>query len=77
MGSSPVAFKLFFHLLFDLLVSLSLFLILCTTGYIYLNLACVYVTNAHVAVIISIRPYVINSFHAEYFLRLLLSSADF
>ena len=29
-----------------LLVSLSLFLILCTTGYIYLHLACVYVTNA-------------------------------
>ena len=45
--SSPVAFKYFFHFFFDLLVSLSLhvFLILCTTGYIYLNLACVYVTN--------------------------------
>ena len=46
VGSSPVAFKYFlFHFLFDLLVSLSLFLILCTTGYIYLNLACVNVTN--------------------------------
>ena len=43
--SSPVAFKHFFPFFFDLLVSLSLFLILCTTGYIYLNLACVYVTN--------------------------------
>ena len=50
MGSSPVAFKyFFFHLIFDLLVSLSLFLILYSTGNIYLNLACVYVTNAHVA----------------------------
>ena len=41
MGSSPVAFMYIFF--FDLLVSLSLFLILCTTGYIYLNLARVYV----------------------------------
>ena len=48
VGSSPVAFKnffFFFFFFFDLQVSLSLFLILCTTGYIYLNLACVYVTN--------------------------------
>ena len=45
VGSSPVAFKYFLLIFFDLLVSLSLFLILCTTGYIYLNLACVYVTN--------------------------------
>ena len=47
VGSSPVAFKhIFFHFFFfDFLVSLSLFLILCTTGYIYLNLACVYVIN--------------------------------
>ena len=46
MGSSLVAFKYFvFIFIFDLLVSLSLFLIFCTTGYIYLNLACVYVTN--------------------------------
>ena len=35
----------FFSFFFDLLVSSSLFLILCTTGYIYLNLACVNVTN--------------------------------
>ena len=40
VGSSPVAFKhFFFHFFFDLLVALSLFLILCTTGYIYLNMA--------------------------------------
>ena len=46
VGSSPVAFKYFFSIFFfDLLVSLSLLLILCTTGYIYLTLACVYVTN--------------------------------
>ena len=45
MGSSPVAFMYIFSSFFlDLLVSLSLFLILCTTGYIYLNLARVYVT---------------------------------
>ena len=51
MGASQVVFKfVFFHFLFDLQVSLPLFLILCTTGYIYLNLVCVYVTNAHVAV---------------------------
>ena len=79
MGSSPVAFELFFVcffvLFFDLLVSLSLFSILCTTGYIYLILACVYVTNT--ASCISINLHVINSLHAEYSLRLLLSSADF
>ena len=48
VGSSQVAFKfVFFSFVFlgDLLVSSSLFLILCTTGYIYLNLACGYVTN--------------------------------
>ena len=46
VGSSQVAFKDFFsHFFFELLASLSLFLILCRTGYIYLNLACVYVTN--------------------------------
>ena len=44
MGSSPVAFKYFFFL-FDLLVSLSIFLIVCITGYVYLNFVCVYVTN--------------------------------
>ena len=47
VGSSPVAFKHFFLISFDLLVSLSLFLILCTTGYIYLNLACVYEQIQH------------------------------
>ena len=45
MGSSPVAFKYFFSIFSNLLVSLSLFLIVCTTGYVYLNLTCVYVTN--------------------------------
>ena len=40
MGSSPVACMYFFIFFFDLLVSSSLFLILCTTGYICLNLAC-------------------------------------
>ena len=46
VGSSPVKFEFFFFVLFfDLLISLSLFSILCTTGYMYLNLACVYVTN--------------------------------
>ena len=46
MGSSPVACMYYFFIsFFDLLVSSSLFLILCKTGYIYLNLACVYVTN--------------------------------
>ena len=47
MGSSPVAFMYFFFSIFffDLLVSSSLFLILCTTGYINFNLECVYVTN--------------------------------
>ena len=46
VGSSPVAFKFFFvyFFFFDLLVFI---LDLGTTGYmyIYLNLACVYVTN--------------------------------
>ena len=51
---------------FDLLVSLSLFSILCTTGYMYLNLACVYVTNT-APCIISISLRVIYSLHAEYF----------
>ena len=37
VGSSPVVFKCFLFHFFDLLVSSSLFLILCTTGYIYLN----------------------------------------
>ena len=61
MGSSPVAFDYFFFVLFfDLLFSLSLFLILCTTGYMYLNLACVYVTNT-APCIISISLHVINS----------------
>ena len=46
VGSSPVAFKYFlFIFFFDLLVSLSFFLILCITGYIYLNFTCVYVTD--------------------------------
>ena len=48
MGLSPEAFKFvgFFSVFFfDLLVSLSLFLILCTNGYLYLNLVCVYVKN--------------------------------
>ena len=45
VGSSPVELKYFFLFFFDLQVSLSLFLILCTTGYVYLKLACVYVTN--------------------------------
>ena len=77
MGSSPVAFEyIFFVLFFYFLVSLSLFLSLCTTGYMYLNLACVYVTNT-APCIISISLHVINSLHAEYSLRLLLSSADF
>ena len=35
----------FYPFFFDMLVSLSLLLILRTTGYIYLNLACVYVAN--------------------------------
>ena len=76
MGSSPVEFKYFFLFLRGLQVSLSLFLILCTTGHVYLNLACVYVTNT-APKIFSISLHVINSLHAEYFLRLLLSSADF
>ena len=74
MGSSPVAFDFFFVLFFDLLVSLSLFSILCTTGYMYLNLACVYVTNTAPCII---SLHVINSLHAEYSLRLLLSYTDF
>ena len=76
MGSSPVAFDFFFVFFFDLLVSLSLFSILHTTGYMYLNLACVYVTNT-APCIISISLHVINSLHAEYSLRLFLSYADF
>ena len=79
MGSSQVEFKhIFFScfFFFDLLVSLSLFLILCTTGYMYLNLACVYVTHTAPR-IMSISLHVINSLHADYFLRLLLSSANF
>ena len=71
MGSSPVAFKYFCSFFFNLLISCLLILILCTAGYIYLNLACVYETNT-APLIISI-----NSLHAEYFLRRLLSSADF
>ena len=58
MGSSPVAFKIFFDFFYDLLVSF--FLILCTTGYMYLNLACVYVTNT-APLIISISLLVVNS----------------
>ena len=77
MGSSPVAFKYFFFIFFfNLLVSLSLFLILCTAGYIYLNLTCVYVTNTALRIIL-ISLHVNNSLHAEYFSRPLLSSADF
>ena len=77
MGSSPVATEYFFFVLFfDLLISLSLFSILCTTGYMYLNLTCVYVANTAPR-IIKIRLHMINSLHAEYFLRLRLSSADF
>ena len=41
----------------------------------YLNLACVYVTNT-APCIISISLHAINSLHAEYSLRLLLSSAN-
>ena len=77
MGSSPVAFKHFFSFTFRFASVFVFVFYFVPTGYIYFNLACVYVTNAHVAVIISISPYVINSLHAEYFLRLLLSSADF
>ena len=64
MGSSPVAFKDFFFsfFFFDLLVSLSLFLILCTTGFMYLNLAWVYVTNT-APLIISISLHLVNSEH--------------
>ena len=77
MGSSPVAFKyFFFHFSFNLLVSLSLFLILCTPGNIFLNLACVYVTNT-APWIISISLHVIIYLHAEYFCDFFLSSADF
>ena len=76
MSSSPVAFKYFFHFFFDLLVSLSLLLILCTPGYIYLNLACVYVTNT-APWLISINLHVINSLHADYFLRLLYDLLTF
>ena len=68
VGSSPEAFKYFYSFFFNLLFSLSLFLILCTTGYMYmyLNLPCVYVTNKG-SRIISISLHVINSWHAEYF----------
>ena len=47
VGSSPVEFKyiFFFGGGGGLQVSLSVFLILCTTGYVYLNLTCVYVTH--------------------------------
>ena len=77
MGSSPVAFKYsLFIFFFDLLVSLSFFLILCITGYIYLNFTCVYVTNTAPR-IISVSLHVINSLQGEYFFRHLLSSADF
>ena len=72
MGSSPVAFKYFFIFIFDLLVSLFLLLILCTSGYIYFNLACVYVTNTAPR-IISISLHVNNSLRAEYFSRPMLS----
>ena len=67
MGSSPVTFEYFcFVLFFDLLIYLSLFPILCTTGYMYLNLACVYVTNT-APFINKINLHMINSLHVEYF----------
>ena len=53
VGSSPVGFKYFFHFFFDLLVCSSLFLILCTTGYVYLNLACVGVCVTNTAPLIN------------------------
>ena len=77
MGSSPVAFEYFFFRFVFRFASFFVFVsILCTTGYMYLNLACVYVTNT-APCIISISLHVINSLHAEYSLKLLLSSADF
>ena len=76
--SSSINAFFFFHFSFDLLVSLSLFFILCSPGYIYLNLACVYVKNkAQLIISISLRVITCNSLHAKHFLRLLLSSADF
>ena len=73
MGSSPVAFEYFF---FRFVFRFASFSILYTTGYMYLNLACDYVTNTAPCIIL-ISVDVINSLHAEYSLRLLLSSADF
>ena len=74
MGSSPVALKYFLFIFFDLLVSLSLFLILCTTGYIYLDLACVYLSST---VNKFNKPPCDQLFARCISLRLLLSSADF
>ena len=77
MGSSPVPFKIFL-LFFDLLVSLSLFLILCTNLFEFGMGLC----NKYRTVNIFNKPssyapglHVFNPLHAEYFLRFLISSA--
>ena len=63
VGWSPVAFHFFFFFLFNLLILSSLFLILCTHGYIFLNLAYVYSTNTDIETnIMSISQN--NSLHA-------------
>ena len=75
MGSSPVPFKIFF---FNLLVSLSLFLILCTNLFEFgMSLGNKYSTVNIFNKPTSYAPglHVFNSLHAEYFLRFLLSSA--
>ena len=73
VGSSPVAFHFF---LFNLLVYLSLFFILCRHGHIYLKLAYVYSTNTHVETgIVSISRNVIT-LTRWVILILVLSSAD-
>ena len=75
MGSNPVAFKFFCHFLFRV-ASFFIFIIDFVHKYIYFIFwACVYVKNT-APWIISISLHVINSLHAECFLRLKLSSAD-
>ena len=76
VGSSPAAFEIFFIFFFDLLVSLSLFLMhLFEFGMRLCNKYST-VNNFTIGVVsYASGLHVINSLHAEYFLRFLLSSA--
>ena len=76
MGSSPVAFEYFFFRFVFRFASFFVFILDCVHNWIHVFEFGIYVTNT-APCIISISLHVINSLHAEYSLRLLLSYADF